>query len=480
MDNLVPIYRLKSGHIDFNQGLKLDFLLGLVYNDEGNLYIELHFDEFLNLEEFYHNNQDAFEQDDYKLFCSTEDGYKFTAPKILMKNLPFRKSKGNFYCFDHIKIEKEIHNIPSNDLESELEIVKDPIKYVKLEGLRIHHTSHTFIKASRAYGPVRPDEVGGDKLWDHTEVTFQLDFRSYKFIIRKDDDGESIIEFQSPQSQYLAMPYTFWEFIKLDFLEFLSFLNGAAVYIRAEYYGQYYSGGKLDAQIKKIYSAQHHKPYRWNNYIPINNAWYKGDGIVSNAFLNCFEKYRNLNVLLDLNTIIFYLNNAEQAPSMGERIFIQTILLERFSNKHAETFEDPETTIIDPDIYAPIHKELVEVLERNKKAMGGNFNLLNSKLSNINNTKRKQTDFKFRQLIQAANIELTKEVEDLLISRHKIVHSGDIGKSDEARKNYFLMDKLLRKIIVNLIGYEGPTIDSGKHLQNPQISPIRSADKKEP
>ena len=120
----------------------------------------------------------------------------------------------------------------------------------------------------------------------------------------------------------------------------------------------------------------------------------------------------------------------------------------------------------------------MEVLERNKKALGGNFNLLNSKLSNLNNTKRKQTDFKFRQLIQAANIELTKEVEDLLISRHKIVHSGDIGKSNEARKNYFLMDKLLRKIIVNLIGYEGPTIDSGKHLQNPQISPIRSTDKK--
>jgi hypothetical protein len=65
-------------------------------------------------------------------------------------------------------------------------------------------------------------------------------------------------------------------------------------------------------------------------------------------------------------------------------------------------------------------------------------------------------------------------VEDLLISRHKIVHLGEIGKSKEARKNYFLMDKLLRKIIVNLIGYKGTTIDTGKHVQNPQISPIRT------
>ena len=474
MDNLIPIYRLKSGHIEFNADLKLNFLMGLVFNDEGNLYIELHFDEFFHLEEFYRTNETAFRADDYKLICSTEDGHKFTAPKILMKSFPFHKSKGDFYCFDHIKIEKEIHDYPDDDLEDRLERVANPLKYVKLEGLRMHHSSHTYIKASRNYGTVRPEEIGGDKLWDHSEVSFQLDFKSFKFIIRQDDDGESIIEFQSPEHQYLAMPYGLWEVIKIDFLEFLSFLNGAAVYVRSEFYGQYYTVGKLDSQVKKLYSAQHHKPNRWNDFIPINNGWYRGDRLVSTAFMTCFEKYRELNVLLDLNTIIFYLNNAEQAPSMGERIFIQTILLERFSDRYAETLEGDETTIIEEEKYTPIHEELKQVLIKHKKQLGDNFHLINSKLGNLNNTKRKQTDFKFRALIKAANIEFTPEVEDLLISRHKIVHLGEIGKSKEARKNYFLMDKLLRKIIVNLIGYKGTTIDTGKHVQNPQISPIRT------
>ncbi len=470
MENLIPIYRLKSGHIEFNKDLKLDFLVGLVYNDDGNLYIELHFDELINLEEFYHKNEEAFHQNDYRLICSTEDGYKFTAPKILMKSLPFSKSKGDFYCFDYIKIEKEIMDYPDDNLAS----VSNPLKYVKLEGLRMHHSSHTFIQASRSYGTVNSEEIGRDKLWDHSEITFQLDFKSYNFIIRQDDDGESIIEFQSPQNQYLAMSYGLWKVIKLDFLEFLSFLNGAAIYIRAEYYGQYYTVGQLDSQIKKLYSAQRYKPNRWNDYIPINNAWYKGDRLVSNAFLTCFEKYRELNILLDLNTIIFYLNNAEQASSMGERIFIQTILLERFSDKYAETFDEDEANIIELEKYNPIHEELTEVLIKHKKELGDYFNLIKSKLANLNRTKRKQTDFKFRQLIKASNIELTDEIEKLLISRHKIVHSGEIGKSNDARMNYFLMDRLLRKIIVNLIGYKGSTIDTGTHVQNPQIPKVRS------
>jgi len=473
MEDLLPVYRLKSGHIEFSKDLKLDFLVGFVYNDNGNYLIELHFDEFKDLREFYDQNQNAFYADDYKLICSTDEGYKFTAPKILMKNFPFHKSMGNFYCFDHIMIEKEIHEEP-NEITPKIE---NPLKYLKLEGLRMHYNSHTIIKASRTGREVQSEEIGGDKLWDHTVVTFQIDFISYKFIIRDDEDGEAIIEFEKPEFQYQSLPYSQWVKMRLDFIEFLSFLNGAPVHIRAEYYGQYYSVGKLDAQIKRLYTFQYQKPKRWNNYIPINNGWYRGDDIVSRAFLFCFEKFREQNRKLDLNTIIFYLNNAEQASSMGERIFIQTILLERFSDKYAETFEEQSTTIIASSEFQRIEEELFNVLNKHKVVLGKQFNLIKSKIMNLNNTSRKQTDFKFRQLIDAANIEITEEIENLLISRHRIIHSGDIGLSSMAGKNYHLMDRLIRKIIVNLIGYEGATIDSGKHMQNPPVPKVRNKEK---
>jgi hypothetical protein len=468
MENLAPIYRLKSGYIEFSKELKLDFLVGFVYNDNGNYLIELHFDELKDLEGFYNQNQDAFYEDEYKLVCNTDEGHKFTAPKILMKSFPFHKSMGNFYCFDYLMIEKDIYEKLNEDTN------KNPLKYLKLEGLRMLYSSHTFIEASRTSRLVQNKEIGGNKLWDHSVIIFQIDLISYKFIIRDDKDGEAIIEFEKPEAQYQALSYNLWEKIKLDFIEFLSFLNGAPVIIRAEYYGQYYTVGELDAQIKRLYSAQYHKPKRWNNYIPINNSWYRSDNIVNKAFFLCFEKFQELNKKLDLNTIIFYLNNAEQASSIGERIFIQTILLERFSDKYAETFDEPNTTIINSSKFQKIKEELCAVLNNHKVTLGTQFNLFRSIIMNLNNTKRKQTVFKFKQLIEGANIEITEEIEILLNSRNRIIHSGDIGSFNEALKNYHLMDRLIRKIIVNLIGYDGVTIDTGKHLQNPPIPQVRN------
>ncbi len=113
-------------------------------------------------------------------------------------------------------------------------------------------------------------------------------------------------------------------------------------------------------------------------------------------------------------------------------------------------------------------------MNKNKVALGSQYNLFKSKIMNLNNTKRKQTEFKFKQLIEAANIEITEEIENLLISRNRIIHSGDIGSSNMAVKNYYLMDRLIRKIIVNLIGYEGSTIDTGKHLQDPPVPQVRN------
>jgi hypothetical protein len=257
----------------------------------------------------------------------------------------------------------------------------------------------------------------------------------------------------------LSLPYGVWEELKPDFISFLSFFNGAPVNIRSEYYGRYFVVGKLDAQIIRHYSRQEYKPNRWNNFIPINNPWYRGDNLLGFAFIHFFKKYRELNRLLDLNMLVYYLNNAEQTHSMGERIFIQTILLERFSDKYAETFPNQTTTIIEKERFDIIQEDLIAVIEKNKNELGDYFGLIKSRLLNINQTKRKQTDFKFRKLIIDANIEITEEIDRLLITRHKIIHLGDIGDNEEALQNYIGMNRLIRRIIVNFIGYKGPTVE---------------------
>lgn len=458
MNNLPPIYRLKTGYIEFTPNLKLDFIWGLVYCENGIYIIELHFYETFDLKAFHEENQDIFYTENRRLECHTDERYKFTALKIQMRNFSFDDFKGEFYCNDCIIIEKDLYTEPN----SENAVVENLLKYIKLEGLRIQYSDHTCIKASRSNGEVIP-EIITTKYWDHSVVIFQIDYQSYKFIIRNDQDGEALLEFQKPEYQFLSLPYNMWEEIKNDFIEFLSFFNGAPVYIRAEYYGQYFSVGKLDSQIKRFYSGQTYKPVRWNNYIPINNPWYRGNNLIKWAFLTCFKKYRELNKTIDLSTIIYYLNNAEQAHSMGERIFIQTILLERFSDKYAETFSCQTTTIIEKERFDIIQEDLIAVIEKNKNELGYYFGLIKSRLLNINKTKRKQTDFKFRKLIIDANIEITDDIESLLIARNKIVHLGDIGEGEEALQNYLLMDRLIRKIIVNFIGYKGPTIEFPKN-----------------
>lgn len=457
MESHIPIYRLKSGHISLNGTLKIEFIFGLIFSDDGNLYIELHFDETLDLELFYLNNEHIFQRGEHELICSTEDGYKLTATRVSIKSFPFHMSKCDLYCFGHILIEKKVYEVHNSS---------NQIRYVKLEGLRMKHTDLTYVETIRTYGTLPKEKPDSTQKRDHSTIILNLDSKSYKLIIRDHIDGESIVEFLNEKDGYSSMLYDLWESIRLDFLHFLSFLNGAAIYIRAEYYGQYHTIGKLDAQIKKIHSIKKNSPIRWNDFIPINNSSYTNLRLVSYAFLTCFENYRKRNTQFDLNTIIFYLNNSEQSTSMGERIYIQTILLEKFSDKHAEMFDTDVTTIIDPILFDPILDELKNVIRKHRRTLGDSINLINSRLTNLNRTKRKQTDFKFRELIKATNIELTDEVEKLLISRHQFVHRGDIGESEEAKANYLLMDNLIRKILAKMIGYDNVSINIERLLQN--------------
>jgi hypothetical protein len=216
------------------------------------------------------------------------------------------------------------------------------------------------------------------------------------------------------------------------------------------------------------YSQEKNLPRRHNDFMAINNVWFRSENIMQKAFMFNFRIYREKNIIWDLNTIIFYLNNAEQTQSIGDKIFIQTILLERLSSTFADSLNDVWLNIIPEDIYKELSEDLLLTLERHeRKIEKAKYNIIKSRLSELNNAKRNSNTVKFKNLIEGVGIQITDNIDKLLFKRHSIIHRGEVGKFNEAIQDFELMDKLLRKIIVNIIGYKGATIEDGKQYQNP-------------
>jgi hypothetical protein len=222
--------------------------------------------------------------------------------------------------------------------------------------------------------------------------------------------------------------------IKTNYLYALSFLNGAEVKIRKVCTGSYYTVGKTDSEIVITYSFKKLNHLKFNKYIPLNNPFNRGDKILNQLFVFCFDSFTEWNKKIDLNTIIFYLNNSEQAKSIDERVFIQMIAFERL----------------------PIKNELFAVLDKHKMEFGHAYEIVKSKIGNINQIKRLSTKEKMFKLIQDVKIPISPAIENLVNNvRNKTIHKGDIGTGKEGIINFYLLDELIREIILRLINYNG-------------------------
>jgi len=465
MENLVPIYRLRSGTLSYKDQVVIPFCFGLVFEEDGRYFFELFFDEELSLRKVYEDNETIFLNELFAIKGRTEDGYQILGTEIIYKSLPFSKSKGNFFCFGYVRIEKEPSDLLPKHYENGIKPTPDEqsLFYLKVEGLRMHFSEHTHVEQWRNGRKVNEYDMSG--AWTHSSCTIHVNYESFETDWRLDEDGEVVIEFisESNSLRYLK----FLEF-KYEFISLLSFLNGAPVKVRAEYTGEYYTRPGIDSQIKYLYSIKKENNRAYNKFIPLNDAWFRGENIISRVFLFNFDKYIQVNKKLDLNNIIFYLNNAEQARSMKERVFIQTILLEMFSSTYADTLPQTSELLVDAEVFANIQIELRHILNKYKGRLGDSFAIMNGRIPHLNQAKRQQTEIKFRALVNAANIEITPEIEHILqVSRHNVIHRGDIGEDDMV---YEVTDKLLRTIIINLIDYNGPTMDTEVGMPPSSIS----------
>ena len=269
-----------------------------------------------------------------------------------------------------------------------------------------------------------------------------------------DSDDDIIVEFTKNNSNRLS--YELFLELKNDYISSLSFINGAEVRIRKECYGSYYTIGKIDAEKVVTYSFKKISNRRYNDYVPINDPFLQGENILSNFLMFNFDKFIVWNNKIDLKSIIFYLNNSEQAKSLEEKVFIQIIAFERLTTMYVEYLGEKEEFLPNNEDFKPIKDELVRVIMSNKEKFGNAYNTVKSKIGNLNQIKRHSTTDKMYRIINEFNIPIDSKIEKLIdVVRHKTIHNGDIGEGKEAIVTFYLLDELIREIILRMVEYKG-------------------------
>jgi hypothetical protein len=451
MRNLIPVYLLRNGNLDYKE-FNIPFSFGIVYFDEGQYLFELFLDNDYPLGDILEANRNIYLKKFAFLEAFLDSGEIFKASNIFPLRLEPSIGKITLECLDRVTIEKSIDDKSESDLSESLK--QQNLFFIKLEGLKMSFSNNTDVQAYRNHKEISWHLLQ-DYFWDHSVCVIKIGGVEYKTIWRKDIDEEIIIEFLFQEYQYQSMPYAVYTAVKNDFISLLSFLNGAEVRVREEYTGDYFSQPKLDSQIKHLYSFRKEKPRSYNAFIPLDDEWFKAHNIINRVFMWDFNRYRFWNSKLDFNSIIYILGNAQQIPSIDERVFIQMILLERLSDSYALINPISNPKLIDEEIFSIIKNELNQVLEKNEtKLTVSQFSTIKSRLFGLNDGKRQRTDIKIVSMLQEVGIEITNEIRKVINEdRHTIIHKGEIG----SRKTFEILDRLLRQVIINLIKYNGPT-----------------------
>lgn len=453
------IYRIKKGNLK-SENYNIPFDFGIVTTVNKKFFVELYVNDTFDLNIFTGRNRQNFDNY-FKIDCLTEENNLLEMYQLSMRRIQPGISKLKLVCFDKIKHIKLSRDLQNEIIEDEMENDKNLLYYLVLEGLKLEFTDFTH-KEIRRGGKLINELDNFDR--DHTSFCINTNNTLYNLTFSRELDSEDIIvEFNDEYPNVIT--YTHYLEIKNDFISLLSLINGAEVRVRKECTGSYYSIGKIDSEIVYTYSFDSIRNERYNRYIPINNPFNRGDNILNKFYMSCFQNYRNWNEKINLNSIVFYLTNSEQTKSIEEKVFIQMIAFERITTQYANNING-EKAIFRPETedYAPIKEELLQVIEKHREKFGDCYNTIKSKIGNLNYIKRLNTTEKMYRIINDMGIEINSNIENLVENcRHNTIHDGEIGQGEEAILNFYLLDELLREIILRLIKYEGPR-DSYKLL----------------
>jgi hypothetical protein len=453
------VYRIKKGNLSI-QSTNIPFDFGLVFEEDGIFYFDFYVAEHFDLLSFMNNEEKIYLKDNFSMKANTDKNNELEATELTLRNITPHQSFIKMQSYGFIKHTEVKENYGQNETEDK-EDKKQTLFYLEIEGLKMQYTDLT--KTIKARGGVKINEYN-DWEKDHTSAVLiynsptKIGCNNFKFTFFPCESGNNI---------YVELPnyldngqnvlyYEVYKEFKMDLIFFLSLFNGAEVAIRKEFIGGFYNIGKVNSQTIINYSFKNIKNESYNKYIPLNNPFNEGDHILGYAFIHCFNSFVLENKKLDLNSIIFYLNGAEQAGSIQEKFFIQIIAFERLSQKYVESIENSDSFIIDDTTYKPIKDELLLVLSKYRKGEFKNvIDNLKGKIGDLNKVKRTSTEYKFKQLFEYAKIKITPEIQIIIDeTRHKSVHHGEIGQGNDGVKNYLVLDELLRDIILNIINYD--------------------------
>ena len=431
-------YRIKKGQLTSSKvEIPIDF--GLIFNEDGILVLDLYVSESFNLSEFLIKIHRVDRNQNYGIECFTEDNNKLYLDTLRFSNITPHISKVKMVCYGQMKHVK-INNQPEQYIDE-----NPKLHYLELEGLKMEFNDHTKEFRERRGRPI--EDLANFKR-DHTYSILRFGNCSYNQLFYQATDSENIIvEFPNDSNDTLS--YEKFCEIRHDYISALSFLNGATVRIRKECTGSYYSLGKIDSEIVITYSFSQLNHKKFSKYLPINNPFNISDRILRKFFDLCFDSFVDWNKKIDLNTIIYFLSNSVQTKSIDERIFIQMIAFERLTTKYAEYLGEKEEFSPSQKDFEPIKKKLFQVIDEHKLDFGDAFEIVKSKIGNLNQIKRFSTKEKMYKLIQDVKIPINPKIENLIdIVRNKTIHQGDIGSGNEGVVNYYLLDELISSTLL--------------------------------
>lgn len=397
----------------------------------------------------------------FEMECLTEDNNKLTSFGLSTTQIAPAQSKLSMTCFGGVIYEDISFDslTPEEELEKEF---REPIYFIELEGFKLQFLDLTEIEHHRR--GVKLDGLHSKR--DHTDAQIiyngsknsPCNFFGLTFLQNPKNDKNIIVEFTGDYPNILF--YDVFNEFKVDFIHLLSLLNGADIRIRKEFIGKHYSVGAYTSQKHITYSFEPVINERYSQYVPINSPFHKTERIISKTFSMCFDKFIELNKTLDLNTIIFYLNGAENASSIIEQLFTKMIAFERLATINYNLASKEVKYLVLPDQLEVIKKEISPILEKYSNSYKFNFGTVNSRLDNLFKEKSGRTEDKLYFLLKTASIEPDEETKTLIDKiRHIVIHEGKLESLNDVVKYCFLLDKLLRDIILNLMGYDGSRND---------------------
>ncbi|MCK9641570.1 MAG: hypothetical protein M0R39_16830 [Prolixibacteraceae bacterium] len=384
---------------------------------------------------------------DYEINCLTVENNKLSLDRLRFASITPHILTVQMICYGKLK------HIKTKDFPENLRLEKPKLYYLELEGLQMEFCDFT---EETKYRNGKEIVDFNKRKRDYTTSLLRFQNHPYNQLFYKDLNSDNIV-IEFPDDTNNTLFYEKFCEIKDDYISVLSFFNGAKLKIRKECTGSYYSIGKIDSEIVIRYSFLKIKNQRFNKYIPLNDPFSRSQKILNKLFVFCFDNYVNWNDKLDLNTIIYFLNNSEKVGSIDERIFIQIIAFERLTTRYAEYLGENEEFKPSRESFEPIKKKLYDIVDEHKNDFGDAYAIVKSKIGNINQIKKLSTKEKMYKLIQDVNIPITSRICDLIDNvRNKTIHQGDIGNGNEALVNYYLLDELIREIVLRLIKYDGP------------------------